>query len=97
MTVAVNVCVLLSGTLALSGETETSIVDAATQAFVPAVAGAVVVAAVDVTTTSAVSWRPALSVTVSRTVYEPEAGATTVAVPVLLSAIETEPLTTVHA
>jgi hypothetical protein len=48
-----------------------------------AFAGAVVVAAAALTTTSAVSWRPVSSVTVKRTVIEPVAGATTVAVAVL--------------
>lgn len=84
------------------GDTDTTIVSVEVvpplaQAFEPAVAGAVVVAALELTTTSAVSCRPILSVTVSRTVYEPEDGATTVAVSVLLPTIETEPLTTVHA
>lgn len=99
VTVAVNDCVSPAWMLALAGDTDTVIADVPVlaQAFVPAVAGAVVVAALELTTTSAVSCRPTLSVTVSRTVYEPEEGATTVAVSVLLSGIETEPLTTVHA
>jgi hypothetical protein len=84
--------------LALAGDADTVMnAVALTHAFVPAVAGAVVVTVFELTTTSAVSCRPILSVTVSRTVYDPELGATTVAVSVLLPVIEVEPLTTVHA
>ncbi len=48
----------------------------------PAEAGALVSAAVGVTMTSAASWRPRSSVTVRRTVNDPDAGATTIAVSV---------------
>ena len=85
--------------LAFAGDIDTVMNDVAliAHAFVPAVAGAVVVTVFELTTTSAVSCRPISSVTVSRTVYDPELGATTVAVSVLLPEIEVEPLTTVHA
>ena len=66
----------------------------------PAADGAAVVAEFGLTTTSAVSSRPASSVTVNRTVYEPLAGATTVAVSVLPPTIPggvAPPLTIVHA
>lgn len=102
-TVAVKVCVPdPAGSVAVLGDTDTLIMPVVVlppfaHAFVPAVDGAVVDAAVELTTTSAVSCRPILSVTVSRTVYEPDEGAVTVAVSVLAPTIETEPLTTVHA
>jgi hypothetical protein len=88
VTVAVKACVLApTFTLALAGDTETPTGEATAtalgQAFAPALAGAVVVAAFELTVTSAVSCRPASSVTVSRTVNEPDAGATTTAVLVL--------------
>jgi hypothetical protein len=56
---------------------------AARQEFGPAVAGAVLATWVVLTVTSAVSVRPASSVTVSSTWKEPDDGATTVAVEVL--------------
>ena len=62
--------------------------------------GAADVAVVGVTTTSAVSCRPASSVTVRRTVKEPDEGATTVAVsvfaPTMPGGLE-PPFTMVHA
>jgi hypothetical protein len=88
VTVAVKACVSAPGCrLALVGETDTLTGEATAmalrQAFVPAVTAAVVVTAFGFTVTSAVSCRPASSVTVSRTVNGPDAGATTTAVFVL--------------
>src|SRR5471032_2238125 len=85
--------------LALAGATVTVtgevIATALRQAFVPAVEGAADVALAELTTTSAVSMRPASSVTVSRTVNEPEDGATTVAVlvfaPEILGGVDPPP------
>ncbi len=86
VTVAVKVFVPpLASTLAVVGAIEmaTGTTTAAHPAMPFAVAGAAVVADVDATTTSAVSCRPTSSTTVKRTVNEPDAGATTVAVDVL--------------
>ena len=85
VTVAVNVFVPVpTCTLAVIGVIATATgMAAAGHLPLLAFAGAVVVAAVALTTTSAVSWRPASSVTVNRTVKEPVAGATSVAVAVL--------------
>src|SRR6185295_14410284 len=84
VTATVNVCMPPTWTLAVAGVTATA-TGMAAAGHLPlfAFAGAVVVAAVVLTTTSAVSWRPPSSVTVSRTVIDPVAGATTVAVAVL--------------
>jgi len=57
-------------------------VTGAAQAVAPAFAGAAEVALAELTTTSAASVRPWSSVTVTRTVNVPEAGAITVAVEV---------------
>jgi len=69
LTVAVKDCVPPVWTLAVAGVTDTVMVGV-TAGHVPllAEAGAVVVAAVELTITSAASCRPASSVTVSRTV-----------------------------
>ena len=68
--------------LPLVGDTETvtgeGTVMAVGQAFVPAVAGAELVAAVEPTVTVATSFLPASSVTVSVTLNVPLAGAVTV-------------------
>src|ERR1700739_1666023 len=63
----------------------------------PEVAGAIVVTAVGLTTTSAVSWRPASSVTVSATVPIPHAGSVTeaLALPAFCS-VSDAPLTLLH-
>src|SRR5437868_7120697 len=84
VTVAVKDRVPPTWTLAVAGLTDTVMVGVVA-GHVPlfAEAGAVVVAAVELTTTSAASCRPASSVTVRRIVYEPDAGATTIAVAVL--------------
>jgi hypothetical protein len=84
VTAAMNVCMPPVGTVAVGGVTVTA-TGVADAAHLPlfALAGAVVVADVALTTTSAVSVRPASSVTVNRTVNEPVAGATTVAVAML--------------
>jgi hypothetical protein len=75
--------------LAVVGATATATVDGQPSVFV-ATAGAAVVAEADDTTTSAVSSFPASSVTVSRTVNDPDAGATTVAVAVFAPMIAIE-------
>lgn len=81
-TVAVNVLVPpLASTLALLGETAT-VTGFGQPKVLVALAGADEVAELADTTASAVSCRPASSVTVSRTVKLPDAGATTVAVEV---------------
>lgn len=67
--------------LAVAGATVTATFDGQPSVFI-ATAGAEVVAAAGDTTTSAVSIFPASSVTVSRTVNDPDVGATTVAVAV---------------
>ncbi len=72
-----------ASTLAVVGVTLMATGGAGQPARPVAVAGATLVAAVADTTTSAVSCFPASSVTVRRTVNDPEAGATTVAVEVL--------------
>jgi len=83
-TVAVKDCVLPlpACRLPLAGDTETvtgeGTVMAVRQAFVPAVAGAELVAAVEPTVTVARSILPASSVTVSVTLNVPLAGAVTV-------------------
>lgn len=83
-TVAVKDCVvpLPACRLPLVGDTETVTGEgtemAARQAFVPALAGAELVAAVELTITVAGSFLPASSVTVSVTVNVPVAGAVTV-------------------
>ena len=84
LSVAVKDCVLPLPTcrLPLVGDTETVTGEgtgmAARQAFVPAVAGAELVAAVEPTVTVAGSCLPASSVTVSVTLNVPLAGAVTV-------------------
>jgi len=84
VTAAVKVCMAPVSTVAVAGVTVTATgMAAAGHLLLFALAGAVVVADVALTTTSAVSVRPASSVTVNRTVNEPVAGATTVAVDVL--------------
>lgn len=84
VTAAVNVCMAPVCKMAVAGVTATATGIAAAGHFpLLALDGAVVVAAVALTTTSAISVRPASSVTVKRIVNEPAAGATTVAVDVL--------------
>jgi len=84
VTAAVKVCIAPVCTVAVAGVTVTATGFAAAGHFpLFALAGAVVVADVALTTTSAVSVLPASSVTVSRTVNEPVAGATTIAIDVL--------------
>lgn len=83
-TAAVKVSIPPVSTVALDGVTVTATgITAAGHLPLFAFAGAAVLAEVALTTTSAVSVRPASSVTVNRTVNEPVAGATTVAVEVL--------------
>jgi hypothetical protein len=84
VTAAVKVCMAPVCRVAVTGVTVTA-TGVADAGHLPlfALDGAVVVAEVALTTTSAVSARPASSVTVNRTVNEPVAGATTVAVDVL--------------
>lgn len=99
VTAAMNVCMAPAFTVAVAGVTVTAtgVTDAG---HLPPFAfdGAVVVADVALTTTSAVSVRPASSVTVNRTVNVPVAGATTVAVEVLAFWIAFVALpTSVHA
>src|SRR5258708_1983681 len=80
-----------AGTLAVAGDIATvTRFSAARQEFVPAVAGAAVVAWVELTVTSALSVRPASSVTMSSTWKEPDDGATTVAVEVFEMALWVE-------
>ena len=84
VTAAVKVCMAPVSTVAVAGVTVTATgIAAAGHLPLFALDGAVVVAEVALTTTSAVSVWPASSVTVNRTVNEPVAGATTVAVDVL--------------
>ena len=83
VTVAVKVFVPLVTTVAVVGATEIATgIAAAGHLPLFAFAGAVVVAAVELTTTLAVSVLPASSATVNCKVIEPVAGATTVAVAV---------------
>ena len=106
-TVALKVCVFPEPAInvALVGEMPTAVRPdismSARQAVLPALAGADVAAELGVTVTSALSMLPASSVTVTRTVNDPLAGATTVAVgavePFMVGGgVPLEP-TTVHA
>jgi hypothetical protein len=106
-TVALKVCVLPepATNVALVGEMPTALrLDrsiSARQAVLPAPAGADVEAELGVTVTSALSVLPASSVTVTRTVNDPLAGATTVAVaavePLMVGGVVPLEPTTVHA
>ena len=106
-TVALKVCVFPepATNVALVGEMPTAMRPdksmSARQAVLPAPAGADVEAEFGVTVTSALSVLPASSVTVTRTVNDPLAGATTVAVgavePFMVGGVVPLEPTTVHA